>query len=83
MLCAGTGGASPSVVDVAGVVEGVDEPAGDEVIVEDDGRRPKPYCVFVRELSFVLSWEDCREPFLRRECRNEGIVAMLLWLWGI
>jgi hypothetical protein len=78
VLCAGTGGASPSVVDVAGVVEGVDEPTGDEFIVEDDGRRPKPYCVFVGEVSFVLSWEDCREPFLRRECRNEGIAAMLL-----
>lgn len=78
MLCAGTGGTSPSVVDVAGVVEGVAEPTGDEFIVEDDGRRPKLYFVLIGEISFVLSWEDCRELFLRRECRNEGITAVLM-----
>lgn len=61
----------------------MDEPTGDEFIVEDDWRRPKPYCVFVGEVPLVLSCEDCRELFLRRECRNEGIAAMLLWLWGI
>lgn len=78
MLCAGTGGASPSIVDVAGVVEGVDEPTGDEFIVEDDWRRLKPYCAFVGEVSFGWSRDDCREPFLRRECRNEGIAVMLV-----
>lgn len=71
------------MVDVAGVVEGVDESAGDEFMVEDDWRRPKPYCVFVGEPSLVLSCEDCRELFLRRECRNEGMTAMLLKHWGV
>lgn len=78
MLCAGTRGASPSVVDVAGVVEGVDEPTGDEFMVEDDWRRSKPCWVFVGEASFALSWEDCRELFLRKECKNEGMAGVLL-----
>lgn len=76
---AGTGGASPSIVEVAGVVEGVDEPMGDELTVEDEGRRPG----FVGETSPFLSFAKADTLLFLREslCRKEGIAAMLLGLW--
>ena len=65
------------MVDVAGVVEGVDDPTGDEVIVEDEGRRPK--CAFVAPLSPFLSETvaDCRLDFRLRLWRKLGIAVML------
>lgn len=72
------GGASPSIVDVAGVVEVVEEPMGDEFMVEEDGRRPG----FVGESSPFLSFGAADALLLFREslCRKEGIAAMLLGL---
>ena len=74
------GAASPSIVDVAGVVEGVDEPIGDEFMVEDEGRRPG----FVGESSPCLSFAiaDALLVLLESLFRKEGIAVMLLWLWN-
>lgn len=70
------GGASPSVVEVAGVVEAVDEPIGEEFMVEDEGRRP----AFVGESSPFLSFAkaDALLLFLESLCRKEGMAATLL-----
>lgn len=69
------------MVDVAGVVEGVVEPIGDEFMVEDEGRRPG----FVGESSPFLSFGPADALLLFREslCRKEGIAVMLLGLWNI
>lgn len=67
------------MVDVAGVVEVVDEPMGDEFIVEDDGRLP----AFVGDSSPFLSFAaaDALLLFLESLWRKEGIAVMLPWLW--
>lgn len=72
------GGASPSVVDVAGVVEVVDEPMGDEFMVEDEGRRP----AFVGDSSPFLSFAKADALLLLREslCRKEGIAVAVALL---
>jgi len=70
------GAASPSMVDVAGVVEGVEEPIGEEFMVEDEGRRPG----FVGDSSPCLSFvtADALLALLESLFRKEGIAAMLL-----
>lgn len=57
----------------------VEEPIGDEFIVEDEGRRP----AFVGDGSPFLSFAkaDALLLFLDSLCRKEGIAAALLWLW--
>lgn len=68
------------MVDVAGVVEGV-EPIGEEFMVEDEGRRPG----LVGESSPFLSYATVEARLVFRESlfRKEGIVAMLLRIWNI
>lgn len=57
----------------------MDEPTGDEFIVEEEGRRP----AFVGDSSPFLSFAkaDALLLFLESLCRKEGIAVTLLWLW--
>lgn len=63
----------------------MDEPTGEEFIVEDEGRRPAPIWAFdvpLGDSSPFLSpvLADTRLLFRRKLWRKEGIAAMLLWL---
>lgn len=60
-------------------MEVVDEPIGDEFIVEDEGRRPALFGDSSPVLSFATA--DALLLFLESLCRKEGIADTLLWLW--
>jgi hypothetical protein len=70
------GAVSPSTVDVAGVVEGVEEPIGDEFMVEDEGRRPG----FVGESSPCLSFARPSGEFVQ-EGRHSRYTAVIMGYW--
>jgi hypothetical protein len=67
-----------SVVDVAGVMEGSDEPTCDEFMVEDDLRwwTPLPFCAWTGS-----GWED--SSCLPLGLAVEGRLALLCSLWKI